>query len=131
MSKGKISEAYKIVFRKAMDELEHFELEKVMKIRADSAKVVIAESFSISIKTSSSQISGGGNNVLTNIFTTIKTGSSELIDLYGNRLLRRRLLICHFTFFMSSLTYYVIGETQSAVLINESFSFSLYSIFKH
>lgn len=54
-----------------------------------------------------------GNNVLTNIFNAAKTGCSELIDLYGNTLLRRRLLICHFTFFMSSLTYYVIGNISA------------------
>lgn len=111
MSKGKIIEAYKIVFRKKMDDHEYFELKKVKKVRADSVKVFIAEWYLIpkKFKNSSSQASGG--NGVTNIFKAVKTGSSELIDLYGNRLLRRRLLICHFTFFMSSLTYYVIGKT--------------------
>lgn len=39
MSKGKINEAYKVVFHKPMDEHEYFELEKVKKSRADRFKV--------------------------------------------------------------------------------------------
>lgn len=41
---------------------------------------------------------------------SLKEGISELIGLYGNKKLRGRLLICHFAFFVSSLTYYVIGN---------------------
>ncbi|KAG4075715.1 hypothetical protein HA402_003540 [Bradysia odoriphaga] len=103
MSKGKISEAHKIVFRTPMAEQEHFELEKLKKLQADRLKI------------------RKGNNVLTNIFNGIKTGCSELIDLYGNKLLRRRLLICHFTFFMSSLTYYVIALNGDNFLANQYF----------
>lgn len=111
MSKGKLCEAYKIVFRKSMDENAYFELEKVKATRANSLKVLVMEWYLIpKMKNLSSQTSEG-NNALTNLFKAIKTGSSELIGLYGNGLLRRRLLICHFTFFMASLTYYVIGKT--------------------
>lgn len=70
------------------------------------------------MKSLSSQKSKG-NNHISNLFKAIKTGSSELIGLYGNKLLRRRLLICHFTFFMSSLTYYVIGNVSWVIFLNK------------
>lgn len=39
MSKGKINEAHKIVFRKPLDDHDYFELEKVKQTRADLFKV--------------------------------------------------------------------------------------------
>ncbi|KAJ6637384.1 Solute carrier family 22 member 16 [Pseudolycoriella hygida] len=103
MSKGKFSQAYKIVFGKSMDENESMELERAKERRADNSKT------------------NGNNNFVTNVYHSIRTGLSELIDLYGNKLLRRRLLICHFTFFMASLTYYVIALNGDNFLANQYF----------
>lgn len=47
------------------------------------------------------------------VLSGFKKGFSELINLYGNSVSRNRLLICHFTWFSTSLAYYVIGNAQN------------------
>lgn len=129
MSKGKFGDAYKVVFRKPMDEHEYFELEKVKNSRADALQVYLLwNNISVPKMKSLSSQTSKGNNGLTNVFKAVTTSCSELISLYGNRLLRRRLLICHFTFFMSSLTYYVIGNRTRILTTN--FLFQTFFFFR-
>lgn len=45
-----------------------------------------------------------------NLLASVKNGMTELQGLYFNSKYRSTIFICHFSFFVSSLTYYVIGK---------------------
>lgn len=47
----------------------------------------------------------------------IKDGLVELRSMYGNRIYRKRLLICHFCWFTTSLAYYVLGMLLYVVML--------------
>lgn len=49
----------------------------------------------------------------------VSDGLSELRGLYGDAKLRGRLIICHVTFFVASLTYYVTALNGNNFLANE------------
>lgn len=45
----------------------------------------------------------------------LKNAFSEIVGLYGSRAYRTLAIICHFSFFVSSLSYYVTGKTTFCV----------------
>lgn len=93
LSKGHLKKAYKIVFEK--------ELVCTLTKRNKNAITDIEDELVTPVDT----VENSSNKII----VLLKHGFQELTSLYGPTKLRRRLLICHFTWFVSALTYYVIG----------------------
>lgn len=89
ISKGRDSRAYKMVFRK--------------KIPVELSKRLLVEKPSPEPAEKAPEKKIG-------IGTRIKNGASEVTALYATSKLRTRAFICHFTWCVTSLCYYITGE---------------------